>query len=146
MRAVVQRVSQCTVTVENKTVGAIDRGLAVLLGVAQDDTEQQADYLAEKIVHLRIFEDDTGKMNLSLDDIDGGMLVISQFTLLADSRKGRRPSFGAAAPADVAEKLYTYFVQKVIQMGVKTATGQFQATMQVQLTNEGPVTLILETP
>lgn len=146
MRAVVQRVSQCAVTVENKTIGAIDCGLAVLLGVAQGDTERQADYLAEKIVHLRIFEDETGKMNRSLADINGGMLVISQFTLLADSRKGRRPSFGEAAPPDVAEKLYAHFVSKVRQMGIKTATGQFRATMQVHLTNEGPVTLILETP
>jgi D-tyrosyl-tRNA(Tyr) deacylase len=146
MRAVVQRVSRCAVTVDHQTVGTIDHGLTVLLGVAQGDTQRQADYLVEKIVHLRIFEDDTGKMNHSLADINGSMMVISQFTLLADCRKGRRPSFVAAAPPDVAEKLYHYFIQKVKELGVKIATGQFRAFMQVHLINEGPVTLVLESP
>ncbi len=131
---------------DNHTVGSIGRGMAVLLGVARDDSEQEVDYLAEKIVHLRIFEDENGKMNRSLLDTGGSMLVISQFTLLGDCRKGRRPSFAAAAPPEKAEVLYTRFIQKVRQMGVATATGRFRTEMQVLLTNEGPVTLVLETP
>jgi len=146
MIAVVQRVTQSTVEVDGQNVGAIGRGLMVLLGIACRDSEKEAAYLAEKIVHLRIFEDQNGKMNCSLMDVGGSMLVVSQFTLLGDCRKGRRPSFGAAAPPEQAEALYAHFVRKVAQMGINTATGRFRAAMQVSLTNDGPVTLILETP
>jgi D-tyrosyl-tRNA(Tyr) deacylase len=144
VRAVVQRVTQGSVTVDRQTVGAIDHGLLVLIGVARGDSEKQADYLAEKIAQLRIFEDDSGKMNRSLLDTGGSMLVVSQFTLLGDCRKGRRPSFAEAAPPEQAEELYSHFVRKVAQMGVPTATGRFRASMQVSLTNDGPVTLLLE--
>lgn len=144
MRAVVQRVTRGSVTVDRQTVGAIDHGLLVLIGVARGDSEKQADYLAEKIAQLRIFEDDSGKMNRSLLDTGGSMLVVSQFTLLGDCRKGRRPSFAEAAPPEQAETLYSHFVRKVAQMGVPTATGRFRASMQVSLTNDGPVTLVLE--
>lgn len=144
MKAVVQRVTQGSVTVDQQTVGAIGQGLVVLLGVARHDTEKQADYLAEKITQLRIFEDGNGKMNRSLLDMGGSMLIVSQFTLLGDCRKGRRPSFVEAAPPEQAEALYTHFVRKVEQMGVTTATGRFRASMQVALTNDGPVTLVLE--
>ena len=146
MKAVVQRVSRSDVRVADQTVGAIGQGLLVLLGVAQQDTEKEADFLAEKIVHLRIFEDENGKLNRSLADVGGSMLVVSQFTLLGDCRKGRRPSFVQAAAPEKAEALYTCFVKRVGQMGITTATGQFRATMQVSLINEGPVTLIVETP
>jgi D-tyrosyl-tRNA(Tyr) deacylase len=144
MRAVVQRVTRGSVTVDRQTVGAIDHGLLVLIGVARGDSEKQADYLAEKIAQLRIFEDDSGKMNRSLLDTGGSMLVVSQFTLLGDCRKGRRPSFAEAAPPEQAETLYSHFVRKVALMGVPTATGRFRASMQVSLTNDGPVTLVLE--
>ena len=144
MKAVVQRVSQSSVTVDHQTVGEIGRGLMVLLGVARRDSEKEAAYLAEKIVQLRIFEDQDGKLNRCLLDVGGSMLVVSQFTLLGDCRKGRRPSFAAAAPPEQAEALYAHFVRKVAQMGVPTATGRFRASMQVALTNDGPVTLILE--
>jgi D-aminoacyl-tRNA deacylase len=144
MKAVVQRVTSGSVTVGALTVGTIDRGLVVLLGVAQHDSEKEADFLAEKIVHLRIFEDQDGKMNHSLLDVGGAMLVVSQFTLLGDCRKGRRPSYAKAAPPERAEKLYDHFVRRVTQMGVPTATGQFRAMMQVALINDGPVTLVLE--
>ena len=144
MKAVVQRVTQGSVTVDHHDVGRIGHGLVVLLGVARGDSEKEADYLAEKIVQLRIFEDDNGKMNRSLLDTGGSMLVVSQFTLLGDCRKGRRPSFAAAAPPEQAEALYAHFVRKVAQMGVPAATGRFRASMQVALTNDGPVTLILE--
>ncbi len=146
MKAVVQRVTQSNVTVNGQSVGAIGAGLMVLLGVARRDTEKEAEHLAEKIVRLRIFEDHDGKMNCSLLDVGGSMLVVSQFTLLGDCRKGRRPSFGEAAPLEQAEALYAHFVRKVAQMGIKTATGRFRAAMQVSLTNDGPVTLVLETP
>jgi D-aminoacyl-tRNA deacylase len=146
MKAVVQRVSQSSVRVDLQPVASIGPGLLVLLGVAGDDTEKEVDYLAEKIVHLRIFEDDQGKMNRSLAQIGGAMLVVSQFTLLGDCRKGRRPSFVQAAPPEQAEALYTCFVQRVAQMGIAVATGRFRSTMQVSLVNEGPVTLVLETP
>jgi D-tyrosyl-tRNA(Tyr) deacylase len=146
MKAVVQRVSQSSVTVDHQTVGEIGRGLMVLLGVARRDSEKEAAYLAEKIVHLRIFEDQDGKLNRCLLDVGGSMLVVSQFTLLGDCRKGRRPSFGEAAGPEKAEALYAHFVQKVEQMGVATATGRFRTTMQVSLINDGPVTLVLETP
>lgn len=144
MKAVVQRVTQGSVTVDQQTVGAIDHGLLVLLGVARGDSEKEADVLAEKIVQLRIFEDGNGKMNRSLLDTGGSMLIVSQFTLLGDCRKGRRPSFAEAAPPEQAEALYTRFVHKVTQMGVSTATGRFRASMKVALTNDGPVTLVLE--
>lgn len=144
MMAVVQRVTQGSVTVDRQTVGAIDHGLLVLIGVARGDSEMQADYLAEKIAQMRIFEDGSGKMNRSLLDTGGSMLVVSQFTLLGDCRKGRRPSFAGAAPPDQAETLYSHFIRKVAQMGVPTAAGRFGASMQVSLTNDGPVTLVIE--
>ncbi len=144
MKAVIQRVTQSSVSVDNQKIGTIGQGLMVLLGVGLEDSEKAADYLAEKIVHLRIFEDDNGKMNRSLLDVWGKMLVVSQFTLLGDCSKGRRPSFIKAAPPDKAEALYERFVQKVRQLGVETATGRFGAMMQVALVNDGPVTLIVE--
>ena len=146
MQAVVQRVTQSSVTVAGHEVGAICAGLMVLLGVAHDDTEKEAVWLADKIMHLRIFEDDDGKMNRSLMDIGGDMLVVSQFTLLGDCRKGRRPSFIHAAPPDQAEALYQYFVQRVRKAGIEVATGKFRAHMEVSLINDGPVTLIVSTP
>jgi D-tyrosyl-tRNA(Tyr) deacylase len=144
LKAVVQRVTQGSVTVNGQVVGDIGHGLVVLLGVARSDSRKEAEVLAEKIARLRIFEDDNGKMNRSLLDTGGSMLVVSQFTLLGDCRKGRRPSFAGAAPPEQAEALYAHFVQKVAQMGVTTATGRFRASMQVALINDGPVTLVLE--
>jgi len=146
MRAVVQRVSQCAVDVDGEKVGSIGPGLLVLLGVAKGDEPSAADYLAEKIANLRIFEDDHGKMNRSLMDIQGDMLVVSQFTLLGDCRKGRRPSFIQAAPPEIAERLYQQFVEAVRSKGLHVETGQFQAMMAVSLINDGPVTLVLESP
>ena len=144
MRAVVQRVKQSLVTVENQTVGKIGNGLLVFLGVAKQDRDRDADYLADKIANLRIFEDEKGKMNRSLLEISGEMLVVSQFTLLGDCRKGRRPSFINAAGPDDANALYKRFVSLVRQKGISVQTGQFQAMMAVALINDGPVTLILE--
>jgi len=144
MIAVVQRVKQSEVTVAGKSTGRIDQGLMVLLGVGHNDQKKNADYLAEKIVHLRIFEDDAGKMNRSLIDVNGQMLVVSQFTLLGDCRKGRRPSFINAAPPDLANELYLYFVDCVKKMEIETHTGIFGAMMDVSLINHGPVTMILE--
>jgi D-aminoacyl-tRNA deacylase len=144
MRAVVQRVSRARVTVDQELVGEIGRGLVVLLGVAHADTAQQARWLAEKIVSLRIFADDEGKMNRGLADVDGEALVVSQFTLYGDCQKGRRPSFIDAAPPEIAIPLYEEFVVAVRALGVRTATGRFGAMMDVELVNEGPVTLILE--
>lgn len=144
MRACVQRVSQAHVTVEDQIVGRIERGLLVLLGVAAEDTAADAELLAEKIATLRIFEDAEGKMNLALADVAGEMLVVSQFTLLGDARKGRRPSFVAAAPPDLAEQLYEVFVAAVRRLGLKVATGRFRRHMDVSLTNDGPVTLLLD--
>ena len=146
MRALIQRVSHASVAVEGTCVGEIQQGLLVLLGVGPQDTEKEADFLAEKCANLRIFTDENDKMNLSLLDIGGEMLVVSQFTLYADCRKGRRPSFvGAAAPAQ-ADRLYEYFQEKVKQVGVqKVAHGKFGASMQVQLLNNGPVTIMLDT-
>jgi D-tyrosyl-tRNA(Tyr) deacylase len=140
----VQRVKQCEVTVDGKSTGKINQGLMVLLGIGQNDQKKNADYLADKIVHLRIFEDDAGKMNRSLIDTQGQMLIVSQFTLLGDCRKGRRPSFINAAPPDLANELYLYFVDCVKKIGVKTQTGVFGAMMDVSLINHGPVTMILE--
>ena len=146
MRAVVQRVSRAAVTVDDDPVGRIGPGLAVLLGVARSDDEKAAGYLADKIVHLRIFEDENGRMNRSLLDIGGEMLVVSQFTLLGDCRRGRRPSFTAAADPARARELYEHFVSRVRAGGVAVATGRFRAMMSVALVNEGPVTLIVESP
>jgi D-tyrosyl-tRNA(Tyr) deacylase len=144
MRAVVQRVKKSSVTVENETVGKIDRGLLVLLGVAKGDDSSDADYFADKITNLRIFEDEAGKLNRSLLEIGGEMLVVSQFTLLGNCRKGRRPSFIDAAEPDMADELYEYFVHQVRQKGVSVKTGQFRARMDVSLINDGPITLIVE--
>ena len=144
MRAVVQRVKESSVTADNEIIGRIDKGLLVLLGVAKDDTPSDADYLANKIVNLRIFEDDDAKMNRSLISIGGKMLVVSQFTLLGDCRKGRRPSFVAAAGPQKAAELYENFVHQVRRLGITVETGRFQAMMEVALINDGPVTLVLE--
>lgn len=145
MRAVVQRVTRASVVVEGQTVGAIGRGLMILLGVAHGDGEEQAGWLAQKIAGLRIFEDDEGKMNLSLLDVGGSALVVSQFTLYADSRKGRRPSFTDAARPEVAEPLCDRFASLLREKGVaQVETGVFGAYMQVEIHNDGPVTLILE--
>ena len=144
MRAVIQRVSRAEVSVAGETVGAIERGFVVLLGVAVGDTHEDALFLAQKIVRLRVFEDDQGKMNLSLVQVGGKMLVVSQFTLLGDCRKGRRPSFDLAARPEVARDLYEGFVKAVRDLGVETATGRFQEPMLVELANDGPVTLLLD--
>jgi len=144
VRACVQRVSQCSVTVDGQVVGQIGRGLLVLLGVTHDDTQADVDYLAEKTTGLRIFEDDAGKMNRSVLDIGGQVLVVSQFTLWGDCRRGKRPSFTDAAPPELAERLYDQFVAAVGRLGVPAATGQFRAHMDVALVNDGPVTLLLD--
>jgi D-tyrosyl-tRNA(Tyr) deacylase len=144
MRAVVQRVKESSVTTGNEIVGRIGSGLLVLLGVARGDTNSDADYLANKIANLRIFEDNSGKMNRSLIEIGQKMLVVSQFTLLGDCRKGRRPSFVAAAEPEIAAGLYEYFVERTRALGIAVETGRFQARMDVALINDGPVTLILE--
>ncbi len=144
MRACLQRVLEASVTVDTELVGRIDRGLLILLGVGQEDTPQDAEALADKIVELRIFEDDEGKMNRSLLDVQGELLAVSQFTLLADCRKGRRPSFVQAAPPELAERLYEAFVARVRARGVTTATGRFRAHMHVALINDGPVTIVLD--
>ena len=144
MRAVVQRVSRAKVTVDGEVTGEIGRGLLVLLGVAGNDSEPDADYLVEKIVNLRIFEDAADKMNLSLLDINGHLLVVSQFTLYGDTRRGRRPSFIDAAPPDKANELYEYFISKSRQQVTKVETGLFQAMMDVELINAGPVTIMLD--
>jgi D-tyrosyl-tRNA(Tyr) deacylase len=144
MRMVIQRVSEASVSVEGKAVGKIGIGLAVLLGVAKRDTEQQAEWLANKLVNLRIFEDDAGKMNLSLQEIGAELLVVSQFTLLGDCRKGRRPGFSDAAPPEEADRLYQYFVEYLRSRGFIVKTGQFQAKMLVNICNDGPVTFVIE--
>jgi len=144
MRAVVQRVSRAQVAVDGEITGDIDLGLLVLLGVSVGDTRADADYLAEKTIGLRIFEDAGGKMNLSVAEIGGAVLVVSQFTLYGDVRRGKRPSFDAAAPPAQARELYEYFVEKVRAAGLRTETGRFQETMQVELVNEGPVTILLD--
>jgi D-tyrosyl-tRNA(Tyr) deacylase len=144
MRACIQRVSRASVSVENEVVGSIGRGLLVLLGVGHGDSEADARALADRTCGLRIFEDGEGKMNLSLEDIGGAVLVISQFTLFGDCRKGRRPSFTEAAPPDVAERLYEVFVDAVGSRGVCVATGRFRARMDVELVNDGPVTLLVD--
>jgi D-tyrosyl-tRNA(Tyr) deacylase len=146
MRAVVQRVSSASVTIGAETCARVGRGFLVLLGVAEGDTEADADYLAEKIAGLRVFEDEQGRMNLSLSDVGGSVLAVSNFTLLADCRRGRRPSFSGAAEPEQAKSLYERFVRRLQDSGVPVQTGQFQERMQVSLCNEGPVTLILESP
>ena len=144
MRAVVQRVSRAQVAVSGEDTGSISRGLVVLLAVGNADTESDADYLADKIVGLRIFEDDKGKMNLAVWDIRGGLLVVSQFTLYGDVRRGKRPSFDGAAPPQRARELYEYFVERIRATGLVCETGRFQETMQVELVNDGPVTILLD--
>jgi len=144
MRAIVQRVSQASVTVSNEVVGTVGAGVMVLLGVGKEDTTGDADYLAEKVANLRIFEDADEKMNLSVLDIGGGALVISQFTLYGDARRGRRPSFSDAAPPEEANRLYQYFCERLAGYGLPVARGVFQAMMSVALVNEGPVTLLLD--
>ncbi|MBZ5665278.1 MAG: D-tyrosyl-tRNA(Tyr) deacylase [Acidobacteriia bacterium] len=144
MRAVVQRVSRARVTVSDEVTGEIGLGLLVLLGVGAGDTRSEADYLAEKTIGLRIFEDAGGKMNLSVAEVGGALLVVSQFTLYGDARRGKRPSFDAAAPLEQARELYEYFVAKVRAAGLRCETGRFQETMQVELVNEGPVTILLD--
>ncbi len=144
MRAVVQRVSQGSVTVDGEIIGQIGVGFVVLLGVAADDTQDDVIWLAGKVEGLRIFEDDDGRMNLALKDVGGSVLVVSQFTLLGDCRKGRRPSFVAAAPPEKADSLYQSFVAELRGHGLTVETGQFQAQMEVGLVNNGPVTLLLD--
>lgn len=144
MRAVIQRVSEASVTVDGQVVGAIGKGYLVLLGVGTGDREADADYLAEKVAHLRIFEDAYGKMNLSLLDVAGSALVVSQFTLYGDARKGRRPSFSTAAPPGEGNRLYQYFCTRLAAHGLAVAQGIFQAHMQVALVNDGPVTILLD--
>ncbi len=144
MRAVVQRVSRASVKVDGELTGEIGLGLLVLLGVGHDDAEAEAEYLAEKIAGLRIFEDDAGKMNLSVSDVGGAVLAVSQFTLFGDVRRGKRPSFDAAARPERARELYEYFVERVGSHGLRCETGRFQAMMDVELINSGPVTILLD--
>ena len=146
MKAIVQRVRAAWVVVGGEEVGRIERGLMILLGVGKGDSEPDARWLAEKIAGLRIFDDSTGKMNLSVVEIGGSALIVSQFTLYGDCRKGRRPGFDKAAPPDVAERLYEEFVRYIGSAGIPTATGRFQTSMLVHIENDGPVTLIVETP
>lgn len=146
MRAVVQRVSSASVCVEGERVGSIDQGLLVLLGVSGKDTAADAEWLVEKIVNLRVFEDEERKLNRSLLDVGGKLLVVSQFTLYGNCRKGRRPSFVEAAPPEVADALYIVFVTKAKERNIPVQTGVFQAHMMVELVNDGPVTLIIDTP
>lgn len=144
MKAVIQRVTSASVAVEGKTVGAIGQGILVLLGVEKGDAEAQADWLAEKIAGLRIFSDPAGKMNRSIQESGGSLLVVSQFTLAGNCAKGKRPSFDTAAPPEEGKRLYEYFVQAARRAGLPVETGIFQADMQVSLVNDGPVTFILE--
>ena len=144
MRAVVQRVSSSKVTVDENTIGQINKGLLVLLGVTHDDKSSDVDYMIDKILNLRIFEDENDKMNLSLMDIGGELLVVSQFTFYGDCRKGRRPGFSNAARPELANNLYEEFVKKAKDKGVTVGTGQFAAHMMVELTNDGPVTILLD--
>lgn len=144
MRAVVQRVVSSNVKVDGETTGEINKGLLVLLGVGEDDTPKDTAYMVEKIVNLRIFEDEEEKMNLSLKDVGGELLVVSQFTLFGDCRKGRRPGFSEAARPEKADEYYMEFVNKAREMGIKTETGRFQTHMMVELINDGPVTLLID--
>jgi len=144
MKALLQRVSQARVSVDDKVVGEIGQGFVILFGVTHTDTQQEADWLANKVAGIRLFEDDQGKMNAALADVDGGFLVVSQFTLYGDARKGRRPSFTNAAKPEQAEPLVDYFCDKLREKGFNVATGVFGANMQVDIHNDGPVTLMLE--
>jgi D-aminoacyl-tRNA deacylase len=144
MRAVVQRVDRADIQVQGKSISSIEMGILVFLGIQQGDRESDVDYLADKMIHLRIFPDERGKMNLSLLDIQGEMLVVSQFTLLGDSRKGRRPSFDGAENPDRARLLYDYFIKKVKDKVKRCAEGEFQAMMSIELVNNGPVTMLLD--
>lgn len=144
MRAVVQRVSRASVTVRGEIVGHIGLGLLVLLGIGQSDTAPDADYLAEKVAGLRIFEDEAGKMNRGVQDVGGSVLAVSQFTLYGDVRKGKRPSFDEAARPELARELYEHFVARIREAGLRCETGRFQETMQVKLVNDGPVTILLD--
>ena len=146
MRAVVQRVTRAQVSVGEEVVGKIGAGLLVLLGIAKSDTPGDADYLATKILGLRIFDDENGKMNLSLAETRGSLLAVSQFTLYGDVRKGKRPSFDQAAPPQLANELYEHFVRKIREAGFTCQTGRFQAMMTVELVNDGPVTILLDSP
>ncbi len=146
MKAVIQRVKESSVSVQGEIIGSIKRGLLILLGIAKGDQKTEADYLSEKVANLRIFEDENGKMNLSLLETGGEALVISQFTLLGDCRKGRRPSFIAAAEPEDANLLYEYFANRLEDKGISVQTGKFRAMMDVALINDGPVTLIVESP
>jgi D-tyrosyl-tRNA(Tyr) deacylase len=144
MRAVIQRISHAKVSVDHEVVGEIGKGLLVLLGVAQEDNEAAADYLVDKVIGLRVFEDADGKMNLNVVDAGGAVLVVSQFTLYGDVRRGKRPSFDRAARPERANELYEYFVAKVRAAGLRCETGRFQAMMDVELVNDGPVTILLD--
>src|SRR5438105_15957403 len=144
MRAVVQRVTRASVTVDHEIIGEIRNGLVVLLGIARDDTEKDADYLVEKIAALRIFDDESGRMNRSVTDVHGGVLIVSQFTLYGDVRRGLRPSWIDAAPPEIAEPLYDFFVRQARAAVDNVASGKFQAMMQVELVNDGPVTILLD--
>jgi D-tyrosyl-tRNA(Tyr) deacylase len=144
MRAVVQRVRRASVTVEGEVIGEIGKGLVVLVGIGRDDTKVEAAYLLDKISNLRIFDDEEGKMNLSVKDVDGALLIVSQFTLYGDVRRGLRPSWIDAAPPEVAEPLYDFFVRQASSLVDDVATGKFQAMMQVELINDGPVTILLD--
>ena len=144
MRAVIQRVTRAKVTVDNEVIGEIGNGLVVLVGIARDDTKVEAAYLVDKIANLRIFDDEDGKMNLSVKDVVGGLLIVSQFTLYGDVRRGLRPSWIDAAPPEVAGPLYDFFVRQARSTVDDVATGKFQAMMQVELVNDGPVTILLD--
>ena len=144
MRAVVQRVTEASVTVDHEVIGRIGKGLVILLGVSKTDTEAAADYLVEKMLGLRIFEDNEGKMNLSVREAGGALLVVSQFTLFGDVRRGKRPSFDDAARPEQAKALYEYVVEKIRQQGIECFTGKFQAMMQLSLVNDGPVTILID--
>ena len=144
MRAVIQRVTRASVRVQEQIIGEIEKGLVVFLGITHDDSLKDADYLAEKIVALRVFNDPEGRMNVSLKEASGALLVVSQFTLYGDVRRGKRPSFDGAAAPQAARELYEHFVEKVRAAGLRCETGRFQETMQVELVNEGPVTILLD--
>jgi D-tyrosyl-tRNA(Tyr) deacylase len=144
MRAVVQRVTRASVTIDGEIVGEIQKGLVVLLGIARDDTKDDADYLVPKIISLRVFDDAEGRINVSVKDIEGGLLIVSQFTLYGDVRRGLRPSWSDAAAPEIAEPLYKYFVQSIRKLLAQVETGSFRKTMQVELVNDGPVTILLD--
>ncbi len=144
MRAVVQRVLESEVEVDNEVIGSIDEGLCILLGVGDEDSKEDVDYLVDKIVNLRIFDDEDGKMNLSVKDLDKEIMIVSQFTLYGDCRSGRRPGYSQAASPDKAEKLYDYFIKKIKETGLGYANGEFKAYMNLTLNNDGPVTLLID--